>query len=385
MALPNEIIQDIRTHIKKILNKDVLIVDANGVCVTSYDQKDVGKKIDISLDKQGSGNIVKVGARKHVATALEYDNSVVGYALVNDTAAKTEGYLPLLKSFSELLIQQYYTNNQPVLDSTDQLVIKMLRHGKTTDYPFYESESTILGYDLKSTRIAIVIHLQDFWERCLSPSDQPSFEREEVISEWKKKINGVLNHFFTNNTDYIVAYIGEDKFVIFQAVEAKDKDRIVKLMIDSHASIFGGLKNFYIKDLSVGIGNPYSGVAGLIDSYREALLALEFGSRLWGEDKSYYFGNLGILSIIGEGNREKEVEFSHHLLDQLDNPSLIKTLECFFDQNLNLTTTSETMNIHRNTVIYRLSRIADILGVDPRVFDQAMTIKMALLIKKLFG
>jgi carbohydrate diacid regulator len=123
----------------------------------------------------------------------------------------------------------------------------------------------------------------------------------------------------------------------------------------------------------------------LVDAYREANLAVDFGERLWGMNKSYYFGDLGILSILGEGNREKEIQFAEQLLSKLTNEDLLQTLECFFDQNLNLTETAQHMGIHRNTVIYRLNQISTILGVDPRVFEQAMTIQIALLIKRLFG
>jgi len=69
----------------------------------------------------------------------------------------------------------------------------------------------------------------------------------------------------------------------------------------------------------------------------------------------------------------------------LRNAELNKTLETFFDNDLNLTETAEQMGIHRNTVIYRLNQITKVLGADPRIFEQAMSIKVALIIKSLFG
>lgn len=388
MTLPTMTAREIRDRIKTTLNREVIVVGLDGTCLSAYEPDLEGRSIAIPSITAGRGGEIRTmehGETSYVVTPISHERETVGYLLINDVPQQAKSYLPLLKSFSELLIQQQAAQSEAVLDTTDQFMVKVLRHATESDIPLYESEAEVLGYDVTVPRLAIVLHLKHFWDTVLEPQDQPSYEREDVIKEWKQRIDKQLSTFFTQNSDYIIGYIGADKFAVFQAVEPKDQERIINLAIKSHDSLFTPLCNFYIKDLVVGIGNPYPGITGIINSFREADLALEFGSRLWGDNRTYYFGHLGILSILGEGNREQEVQFADQLLGRLTNASLIKTLECFFDQNLNLTTTAEAMGIHRNTVIYRLSRISEILGVDPRVFDQAMTIKIALLIKKLFG
>ena len=81
---------------------------------------------------------------------------------------------------------------------------------------------------------------------------------------------------------------------------------------------------------------------------------------------------------------EKNLQFANQMLNKMNNRDLCDTLECFFSNNLNLTETAEELGVHRNTIIYRLNQISKILGADPRIFEQAMSIKIALLIKKLF-
>ncbi|PIU76504.1 hypothetical protein COX95_02275 [bacterium CG_4_10_14_0_2_um_filter_33_32] len=73
------------------------------------------------------------------------------------------------------------------------------------------------------------------------------------------------------------------------------------------------------------------------------------------------------------------------MLGNLTNNDLLKTLEFFFKENLNLTSTGQKLHIHRNTVIYRLDQISRIIGLDPRNFDDAVSIKIALLIRQLFS
>ncbi len=387
MHVTHSLAREIRSYIKNLVSKDVVIVAQDGTCVSAEDQSAVGSDLAVPRDVFMANTLqtVTISGKSRFFIPLQHESETVAGLLVDDTdTAEIQNYAPLIKSFAELLVQQYTTLHKPVLDSTDQFITKLLHNATPADLPLYESEAQVLGYNLAPKRLAIVIHLHDFWNKCLGAMDQPSFERDETIREWKRKIETTLASFFTKSTDNIIAYIGNDRFVVFKGVDDTDEESVVTLLKKSHKAIFEPLKNFHITSLAVGLGNSYGGIRGLIDAYREANLALEFGSRLWGDSRSYYFRDLGILSILGEGNREKEMQYADQLLGKLTNEDLVRTLECFFEQNLNLTETAEKMKIHRNTVIYRLNQITTILGVDPRIFEQAMSIKIALLIKKLF-
>jgi DNA-binding PucR family transcriptional regulator len=60
-------------------------------------------------------------------------------------------------------------------------------------------------------------------------------------------------------------------------------------------------------------------------------------------------------------------------------------MEEFFKHNLNLTNTADALKIHRNTLIYRLDKITSIINLDPRFFQEAVQIYLALLIKRIMG
>jgi len=387
MQLSEKVSKEIKNYIMNLLNRDAFVISMEGVCLASPDPNQIGLKIDLPKDvfKADDSRTINVNGKQQVLIPLQYQRETVALLLLSEKIENISNYLSLIKSFAELLIQQYYENNKPTFDTTDQFITKLVNNASKHDLPFYESEAKVLGYDLSAKRIAIVIHLDGFWEKCLLSIDQPSFERDEVIKNAKKSIETAINSFFSRNNDIIIAYLGSDKFVIFKAVNDQDQENIVKFLKKSYKSIFEPLKNYRIHSIAVGFGEAYEGIEGLVSGFREADLSLELGQKLWGKDKGYYFGDLGILTILGEGNREKNIQFSNQMLDCMNNEDLNKTLECFFDQNLNLTETAEKLGVHRNTIIYRLNQISKILGADPRVFDQAMTIKIALLIRRLFA
>jgi len=386
MILTQSLGGEIKDYITNLLGKDAVIVDANGICLSSPKLDDISKKVEVPAEAFSitQPKCFRVNKSDQLFIPLEYQKERVAYLLLNERIDGIEDYLPLIKSFAELLIQQYYEHNKPILDSTDQFIIKLLNNSNVSDYPLYESEAKVLGYDLSVKRMGIAIHLDGFWEKCLLSLDQPSFERDLVIKNAKKSIETAINGFFSKNNDIIIAYLGNDEFAVFKSVSDSDLENIKKFLSKSFKSIFEPLKNYRIHNISVGYGNAYSGVQGLISAFREADLSLELGQKLWGGDRSYYFEDLGLLTVLGEGNREKNLQFSNQILSRMRSEDLNKTLECFFDQNLNLTETAIKMGVHRNTIIYRLNQISKILGSDPRIFEQAMSIKIALLIQRLF-
>ncbi len=384
MLINYQLGEEIRDYIKNVLSKETMVLDSEGTCIAATKSEHNGEKIDLNdVGTREDHYIKKLDGKEQVVIPLKYQGEAVAYLVIGDKQKALE-YTSLIKSFAELLISQYFENNKPNMDTTDQFVVKLLFNATPNDLPFYQSEAKILGYDLNSKRIAIVVHLRGFWEDSLLSINQPSFERDEVIKNTKRKIETAVNGFFSKNNDIIIAYLGNDKFVVFKAVDEGDEENIKKFLSRSFKSIFEPLQGFKIHSVSVGYSNAYKSITGLISSFREADLSLELGQKLWGDNKSYYFGDLGILSLLGEGDRSKNLQFANKMLGRMKNEDLCKTLECFFDHNLNLTETAEKMSVHRNTVIYRLNQISKILGADPRVFEQAMSIKIALLIKRLF-
>lgn len=52
---------------------------------------------------------------------------------------------------------------------------------------------------------------------------------------------------------------------------------------------------------------------------------------------------------------------------------MMNTLDCLFDNSLNVSLTSRKMYMHRNTLMYRLNRLKENTGLDLRKFDDAVT------------
>lgn len=67
--------------------------------------------------------------------------------------------------------------------------------------------------------------------------------------------------------------------------------------------------------------------------------------------------------------------------DEFDEETLT-TINKFFENNLNVSETSRQLFIHRNTLVYRLDKLQKSTGLDLRVFEDAITFKIALMVVK---
>ncbi len=142
-----------------------------------------------------------------------------------------------------------------------------------------------------------------------------------------------------------------------------------------------------------GIGNvhiAYGTIIGEIKevsrSYKEAKMALDVGKIFFSERNIIAYSELGIGRLIYQLPIPlckmfiKEI-FDGKNPDDFDEETLT-TINKFFENSLNVSETSRQLFIHRNTLVYRLDKLQKSTGLDLRVFEDAITFKIALMVVK---
>ena len=113
-------------------------------------------------------------------------------------------------------------------------------------------------------------------------------------------------------------------------------------------------------------------------------MALDVGRIFFIEKSVIPYNSLGIGRLIYQLPMSlcelfiKEV-FGNKRLDDLDE-ELLMTIETFFENSLNISSTSRALYAHRNTLVYRLDKIKKLTGLDIRVFEDALTLRLALMV-----
>jgi carbohydrate diacid regulator len=136
--------------------------------------------------------------------------------------------------------------------------------------------------------------------------------------------------------------------------------------------------------ISIGIGRYHPGISGLAASFTDARTALTLGGRLYGPNRVHCLDDLGIGAFVGLEDERTKIDLAHHLLSPLDHEyELIETLEAFFAADCSPADAARRLRIHRNTLAYRLAKVASLTGLDPRRFDDAVQIRLALVLRGL--
>lgn len=139
-------------------------------------------------------------------------------------------------------------------------------------------------------------------------------------------------------------------------------------------------------DIHVAYGTIVNEIKEVSRSYKEARMALDVGKIFFEEKDVIAYSTLGIGRLIYQLPIPlckmfiKEI-FDGKSPDDFDEETLT-TINKFFENSLNVSETSRQLYIHRNTLVYRLDKLQKSTGLDLRVFEDAITFKIALMVVK---
>jgi len=138
------------------------------------------------------------------------------------------------------------------------------------------------------------------------------------------------------------------------------------------------------RDVRVSYGTAVDELKDVSRSYKEANLALDVGKIFFQEHQVIAYSVLGIGRLIYQLPLPLCKMFIHEIFKgrspkDFDEETLT-TINKFFENSLNVSETSRQLYIHRNTLVYRLDKLQKSTGLDLRVFEDAITFKIALMV-----
>ncbi len=137
--------------------------------------------------------------------------------------------------------------------------------------------------------------------------------------------------------------------------------------------------------IAAGISSPSPTAASWQRAYAEAEQALALGRHLFGPRSVTPFVDLRVYRLLFELRSSTSLwDFYTSVLGRLvaydrdHDGALLQTLEGYFAAQGNLSQAAKLLQIHRNTLLYRLRRIGEIAGVDLDHAEDALALQVAL-------
>ncbi|MFO1445384.1 PucR family transcriptional regulator ligand-binding domain-containing protein [Bacillus sp. Bva_UNVM-123] len=246
-------------------------------------------------------------------------------------------------------------------------------HGLNPSYMYYCIVTTIEFGEVEKYEdmIARKFQLESKVKKCI-----------EVIYEYSHKANGEVTCFNRNNR--IITLIGQNNNRSPISVnEAKQFGNDIYNILNEQVN-----NTIFL----VGIGRQYSSINSIHKSFSEANEAIRLMQKFEDKGGVAHFENHSVYHFLDSNIKDIELDdffmkslgklYEH---DSIHGTSYIATLENYFNNNLNISETAKAMYLHRNTLIYRIEKIKEILNSDLKNAEELFQIQLALKIYRLLN
>lgn len=191
----------------------------------------------------------------------------------------------------------------------------------------------------------------------------------------------LLNGLYSSQTGDYISTVDENNVVLIKAVKEGDDyeelEQVANTIVDM-------MSMEALMNVKVAYGTIVNELKEVSKSYKEARMALDVGKIFYAEKKVTAYNKLGIGRLIYQLPVNLchifiDEIFGSNVLDELDD-EILTTINKFFENNLNVSEASRQLFVHRNTLVYRIEKLAKSTGLDIRIFDDALTFKIALMV-----
>jgi carbohydrate diacid regulator len=192
-----------------------------------------------------------------------------------------------------------------------------------------------------------------------------------------------VRSLFSGKTKDFITAVDEKNIILVKEVKKSETyeelNKTAKVILDM-------LNTEAMTKVHVAYGTIVGEIKDVSRSYKEAKMALDVGKIFYSTRNVVAYNNLGIGRLIYQLPMPlckmfiKEI-FEGKSPDNFEEETLA-TINKFFENNLNVSETSRQLYIHRNTLVYRLDKLQKSTNLDLRVFEDAITFKIALMVVK---
>ena len=228
--------------------------------------------------------------------------------------------------------------------------------------------------------------LVDIYNRAKKLHIETEVRRVVFIVETNRDKDGneleKIRSIFGGKTKDFVTAVDEKNIIVVKELAENEKYEDLSKTAEVITNLFRGADH----NVHVAYGTIVNELKEVSRSYKEARMALDVG-KIFFEDKDVIaYSQLGIGRLIYQLPIPlckmfiKEI-FDGKSPDDFDE-EILSTINKFFENSLNVSETSRQLYIHRNTLVYRLDKLQKSTGLDLRVFEDAITFRIALMVVK---
>lgn len=372
--------QHIVNELSAIVDRNINFMNDEGIIIASTDQSRIGSVHEGALIVLKTKKKLLVeenqfaGSKAGINLPVYFENRVIGVIGITATEPEVLKMAEIIRKMTEILIKEQLIDEQnAIVNQSKEVFIRDWLEGRWKEDKVLSSRGWTLGLNVNLPRVAITIHIQYIGD---AQQEGTTFDLQREQSLY----TGYLREAVKFNDQDVIIPVGFMKYALLITCQDSNEQKRKEFISHKIQYILRHIPKSDRFNILVGVGGFYDFIRGVPISYVESEKAESFTRRTdpW---SIVFFDDLRLdmlLDGIPEERSENFVSKTLSLEAFSDPKEVVETLSHFFACNQSINKTAERLFIHKNTLQYRLIKIKEITGYDPRVFEEAVLLYLAL-------
>mgnify|MGYP001159192169 CR=1 FL=1 len=354
-----QILSSLVYEIKDLIDKDVFLANEDGIIIASTDQEKInhfhegaylamktGEKMVMTKD------LTKrlLGVLEGVVIPIEVKDYRIGVVGIIGDSKIVESYARIVEKFAQLFLKNTLDQmSQEKRARNLELFIYDWLHGNLSEQQIVE-QGNFFNIDVKKYRQAISLKF---------PFMKKYFTYEDIKT--------MKNEWDSNGETLFVRW-GKGKIVI---LDSGDERTVLKEKIKSFLE---KTKNIHEKNVYIGVGQILN-FNDLKTSYEQA----EKGCSISSIEKRIIFEEELRFEMLQYelDDKMKELFIERTIAPILNEEILLTTLDSWLANNMSIQQTAEALDIHKNTLYYRLEKIEKLTDLKVNDIDDVILLYLS--------
>ncbi len=326
-----------------------------------------------------NGDGVIVPSPLGYTTVLKVEKRVAGYLSLVDTHEPLDDFDRMVLAYGADVCAIELAKNRAIAFAVEQARgdwVQMWLSGTPADDDLMSTRAQQAGFDPETTYVVVVLRATTDTGASLPLESLIPLVRDDMV---RRQVAGAVGQY----VDVIVA--------LYPLENAGQPARIRQIVDDVREQLATRTPSGLV---AAGISRSASGLSALREAYREAKDAVSISNELGDREQTTFYGDLKLFQLLlalKERNLDQMRRFYLETLgplvehDERKQGDLIRTLSGFFEANGNLAKAANDLNVHRNTLVYRLERIAELTGLNLDDPDNRLILHLSLKIQRVLA
>ncbi|GAC1320428.1 MAG: hypothetical protein NVS2B16_16750 [Chloroflexota bacterium] len=329
---------------------------------------------------------VDTNAMRYTVSPVVLPSGIVGYVWVAAPSDHVVADADSVVSLAAAACAVEMVRQQAIMEGEARVrnsFLEDLLTGSVTSSTGARRRARFLGYDLRGEHLVFVLDIDHFVDYVTRQHiDEKGIQR--VKERFRRSVEAYMPAIWSRT----MIWEHSDSIIV---LAPGTRDREMRAVVERVEELRSNVeKRLGGPSISAGIGRTYGDLTKLQESLREAEHALVVGTAVSGLSCTSNFDDLGAYRLLFHLRNQPELQdFCEETIgslaryDKEHDSHLLETLSTFLDLQGNLSQTARALHLHRNGLLYRLSRIEKTGECDLGNPSQRLALQIALLARPL--